>query len=117
MMNVVQRMNEFSHALSDRITTREAVVGIIGLGYVGLPLAAASARSKFSVLGFDIDADKTKQLNDGSSYIDAVTPAELAGHVDAGLFQATTEFARLGECDVIVICVPTPLSKQRVPDL
>ena len=64
-MNVVQRMNEFSDALSDKIGMREAVVGIIGLGYVGLPLAAAAARSKFNVLGFDIDADKTTQLNDG----------------------------------------------------
>ncbi len=110
-------MNDFSQTLADKIASREIKVGVIGLGYVGLPLAAAAARSKFGVLGFDVDVDKTKRLNDGFSYIDAVRPEELAGHITAGLFQATTEFARLGECDVIVICVPTPLSRQRVPDL
>jgi len=101
----------------DLIDARTAKVGVIGLGYVGLPLAAAAARAGFVTLGFDVDAAKPPLLNAGKSYIDAVGDEELAGLVKAGRFEATTEFARLAECDVVVICVPTPLTKHREPDL
>jgi UDP-N-acetyl-D-glucosamine dehydrogenase len=100
-----------------RIESRRAVVGIIGLGYVGLPLAMAVARARFPIVGFDIDPAKIAKLNGGISYIDAAPSAALADFVSEKRFEATTDFARLGECDVIVICVPTPLSKNREPDL
>jgi UDP-N-acetyl-D-glucosamine dehydrogenase len=99
------------------IEARKAVVGVIGLGYVGLPLAAACARAGFPTLGFDVDPAKAPRLNAGQSYIDAVSSEELAGLVKSGKFAAVTGFERLGECDVLVICVPTPLTKHREPDL
>jgi UDP-N-acetyl-D-glucosamine dehydrogenase len=99
------------------IESREAVAGIIGLGYVGLPLAAAVARGGFRVLGFDIDESKVELINAGTSYIEAVPTEDLAAHVTAGKLRATGDFSELAQCDVIVICVPTPLSKQREPDL
>ncbi|WP_296435366.1 NAD(P)-binding domain-containing protein, partial [Rhizobium sp. UBA1881] len=103
--------------LSNKIETRTARAGIIGLGYVGLPLAMAIARSGFAVTGFDVDPKKIVAIDARSSYIDAVTSADLQAQIDAGRFAATTEFAGLAECDVIVICVPTPLTKHRDPDL
>ena len=103
--------------LTRRLADRSARVGVIGLGYVGLPLAAATARAGFRTLGFDIDPRKAAQLNRGQSYIDAVTDAELARLIQQERFAATDDFARLAECDVIAICVPTPLTRQREPDL
>lgn len=90
---------------------------MIGLGYVGLPLAVAIARAGFPVSGFDIEAQKVESLNNGHSYIEAVTSAALAGQVASGRFRATADFAELADCDVIIICVPTPLTKNREPDL
>lgn len=90
---------------------------MIGLGYVGLPLAVTIARSGFPVLGFDIEARKVESLNSGQSYIEAVTSTALAGQVASGRFRATADFTELAPCDVIIICVPTPLTKHREPDL
>jgi UDP-N-acetyl-D-glucosamine dehydrogenase len=104
-------------ALLNKIETRTARAGIIGLGYVGLPLAIAIARSGFAVTGFDIDPKKIVSLEASRSYIDAVTGTDLSIEIEAGRFSATTEFAALSACDVIVICVPTPLTKHRDPDL
>ncbi|QRM47092.1 nucleotide sugar dehydrogenase (plasmid) [Rhizobium sp. BG4] len=104
-------------ALSAKIKDRTARAGIIGLGYVGLPLAMAIARSGFPVTGFDIDPKKIVALDARKSYIDAVTDEALSAEITAGRFGATTEFAGLKQCDVIVICVPTPLTKHRDPDL
>ena len=101
----------------DRIQSRAARCGIIGLGYVGLPLAVAVARAGFSTLGIDIDSHKPNLLNSGQSYIDAVKSTELKSLVKEGRFRATDEFSKLSECDVIAICVPTPLTRQREPDL
>jgi UDP-N-acetyl-D-glucosamine dehydrogenase len=103
--------------LTERLQARTASVGVIGLGYVGLPLAAAAARAGFRTIGFDIDPQKPERLNRGESYIDAVAADELARLVADGRFRATDDFAQLGECDVVVICVPTPLTRQREPDL
>ncbi|WP_334163936.1 nucleotide sugar dehydrogenase [Phenylobacterium sp.] len=100
-------------ALADRTAT----VGVIGLGYVGLPLAVAVARRGLSTIGFDIDPAKEERIRAGRSYIDAVSSDELAGLVKADRLTATTAYDRLAECDVIVICVPTPLSRHRDPDL
>ncbi len=104
-------------ALSNKLKDRTATIGVIGLGYVGLPLAVACARAGFNAIGFDIDDAKTKALNSGQSYIEAVASEELSGHVAEARFTATTEFADLKLCDAVVVCVPTPLSKQREPDL
>ena len=109
--------NNSSDALEHRLLQRTAKVGVIGLGYVGLPLAAAAARGRFATVGFDIDPVKTEALTLGRSYIDAVAGEEVAAHIAAGRFTATTEFDGLGVCDVIVICVPTPLTEHREPDL
>ncbi|ESY86541.1 UDP-N-acetyl-D-glucosamine dehydrogenase [Mesorhizobium sp. LNHC220B00] len=103
--------------LLNRISTHAAQVGVIGLGYVGLPLAIAVARAGFPVFGFDIEAQKVESLNNGQSYIEAVTSTALAGHVASGRFRATADFAELSSCDIIIICVPTPLTKNREPDL
>ncbi|XAZ20711.1 nucleotide sugar dehydrogenase (plasmid) [Sinorhizobium sp. B11] len=103
--------------LSKKIEARTARAGIIGLGYVGLPLAMAVARSGFAVTGFDIDPKKIVALDARRSYIDAVTKEALTAEIDAGRFSSTTDFAGLSDCDVIVICVPTPLTKHRDPDL
>ena len=106
-----------SRQTAAKLESREAVAGIIGLGYVGLPLAGASARAGFPTVGFDIDADKVARLNAGESYIDAVASEDLLAHIAKGKFRATVDPAELAHCAVIVICVPTPLSKQREPDL
>ena len=103
--------------LSGKIETRQAQAGVIGLGYVGLPLAITLARSGFSVTGFDIDPGKIVALDAGRSYIEAVTDAALATEAAAGRFRSTSDFAELAQCDVIIICVPTPLTKHRDPDL
>ena len=109
----MQDMDRGFAALKAQIDSAEAHVGIIGLGYVGLPLAVAAANGGFRVTGFDIDPSKVDSIAAGKSYISAVSDAALA---DAGL-EATTAFSRLGQCQVIVICVPTPLDAQRAPDL
>lgn len=99
------------------LNDRMAHAAIIGLGYVGLPLAMAVARGGLRVTGFDVDPAKPPLLNAGKSYIGAVPDTELARHVDSNKFNATNDFARLKDCDVIVICVPTPLDRHREPDL
>lgn len=103
--------------LSGKIATRKAHAGVIGLGYVGLPLAITLARSGFAVTGFDIDPGKIVALDAGRSYIEAVNDEALANEAKAGRFHSTSDFAQLATCDVIVICVPTPLTKHRDPDL
>jgi UDP-N-acetyl-D-glucosamine dehydrogenase len=104
-------------ALIDRIRNRQAHIGVIGLGYVGLPLAVEFARAGFNVTGFDVDSGKPDQINSGVSYIPDVSSAELAGVVKAGKLRATTDMSQLGAMDAIDICVPTPLRKTRDPDL
>ncbi|HXV32304.1 MAG TPA: nucleotide sugar dehydrogenase [Sinorhizobium sp.] len=103
--------------LLESISTRTAHVGVIGLGYVGLPLGIAAARAGFPVIGFDVDPEKIAAIGEGRSYIEAVSHDVLCREAAAGRFRATSDFAKLGLCDVIVICVPTPLTKHRDPDL
>jgi UDP-N-acetyl-D-glucosamine dehydrogenase len=96
---------------------RRAKIGIIGLGYVGIPLALTAAKSGFSVLGFDIDEPRVAQLNRGESIIKHIPSAAIAEAVQTSRFEATARFDRLGEPDAVLICVPTPLTKHREPDL
>src|SRR5262245_39649039 len=103
--------------LLERIRSRQARVGVIGLGYVGLPLAVEFAHTGFSVTGFDVDAHKASLINAGKSYIPDVPDADLAAAVQSGKLRATTDMHALGEMDAIDICVPTPLRKTKDPDL
>ena len=107
---------EHGLALLERLRTKSATVGIIGLGYVGLPLAVTAAARGNQVIGFDIDQVKVDALADGRSYIAAVSDEALADAHQKG-FRATLNFEQLSQCDVIVICVPTPLSSHREPNL
>ena len=102
-------------SLRDKIAKYDAQVGVIGLGYVGLPFAVTAARKGYGVVGFDIDAAKTVQLDQGSSYIGAVSDADLAKV--GSRVSWSTDFSRLADCQVIIICVPTPLTSHREPDL
>lgn len=103
--------------LEERIRSRSAVVGVIGLGYVGLPLVAGFGEVGFPVIGFDIDAEKVASLERNKSYV-AHFPDRVLEELHRGnRFSATADFARLAECDAILICVPTPLTPQREPDL
>jgi UDP-N-acetyl-D-glucosamine dehydrogenase len=101
----------------ERIRNRKAKIGVIGLGYVGLPLAVEFARAGFDVTGFDVDVKKTDEINAGRSYIPDVATADLAAMVNAHRLRATTDMKELGAMDAIDICVPTPLRKTRDPDL
>lgn len=116
---VVRRPREsrMRELLTSKIVSKQALVGVIGLGYVGLPLIDAFVDAGFACLGFDIDDAKTQQLNAGSSYIAHVPSSRVSQWRDSGRFEATGDLFRLSEPDVIVICVPTPLTSDRKPDL
>ncbi len=102
--------------LLSKLEKRTALIGIVGLGYVGLPLMLRYVEVGFKVLGIDIDADKVARLNQGQSYIEHISAASIADACSRG-FEATTDFARAAEADALIICVPTPLNAYREPDL
>ena len=106
----------FSEQFNDRVQNRIALVGIIGLGYVGLPLALLFSDQKFAVTGFDIDARKVTAIEEGGSYIQRILPAEIQAARTHG-FSATADFRRLRDMDAIIICVPTPLNEYHEPDM
>jgi UDP-N-acetyl-D-glucosamine dehydrogenase len=103
--------------LKQLITDRRAHVGVIGLGYVGLPLAAEFARRGFSATGFEVDRRKADAINGGESYIADVSSSQVRELVEAKRLRATTDFSALAACDCIIICVPTPLRKTKEPDI
>ena len=103
--------------LGKKINNKTAVVGVIGLGYVGLPLVMAFEKAGFNVIGFDLDIKKIIQLNDGKSYIKHISPDRTKALREHNRFRATVDFSLLRDVDCIIICVPTPLNKQREPDL
>lgn len=103
--------------LFEKIKNKDALIGVIGLGYVGLPLAVEKAKAGFNVLGFDIQEKKVKMVNEGKNYIGDVVDRELADLVKIGRLKATIDFDELTKCDVVSICVPTPLNKFKQPDL
>jgi UDP-N-acetyl-D-glucosamine dehydrogenase len=106
-----------NHELSKLIENKTARVGVIGLGYVGLPLATEFAGKGFKATGFEVDESKAARLNAGDSYISDVDSAVVKEMVDAGRLRATTDFDDLRVCDAIIICVPTPLRKTKEPDV
>ena len=110
-------MNGAREGLLRRLDEKTSVVGVIGLGYVGLPLAVETARSGYRTIGFDINPEVVEGVNAGRSHIQDVPSQVLAAFVGEGLITATADPSRLAECDAISICVPTPLSKTRDPDL
>ncbi len=103
--------------ITQLISQKRARIGVIGLGYVGLPLLVEFASNGFRGTGFEVDEHKASQINAGISYIGDVPEGKVKELVDASLLQATTDFAHLAECDAIIICVPTPLRKTKEPDV
>ncbi|MCH7973626.1 MAG: hypothetical protein IH949_07020, partial [Bacteroidetes bacterium] len=113
------------NSLISKIKDKSAVVGVIGLGYVGLPLSLEFASKGFNVIGFDVDERKIPLLNSGKSYIKHISEDRIkfarrqsgGKSVDSRKFEATTDFSRLSSCDAIIICVPTPLNEHREPEM
>lgn len=105
-----------SNPIVQRFKSRDATIGVVGLGYVGLPLCAAFGKAGFRVLGFDVDPRKVERINRGESYIDAVPTSDLAQLVEAKQIEATCDFSRAAEVQAVAICVPTPLTKNMDPD-
>src|SRR2546421_9544759 len=103
--------------LINLIKDKRACVGVIGLGYVGLPLATEFATAGIKATGFEVDEKKVSEINAGRSYIADVTSETIKESVDAARLSATTDFDLLKECDAIIICVPTPLRKTKEPDV
>ena len=101
----------------NRISERRAVVGVIGLGYVGLPLAVEFARAGLKTIGFDLDQSRVDLINNGRSYIPDVPTEVVGGLVEQGKLSASTDFSHLAETDAVIICVPTPLRKTKEPDI
>ena len=110
-------MAEHKKQLMEKIASRSARVGVIGLGYVGLPLVVEFGHSGFHATGFEVDSRKTEAVNRGESYIPDVPTAQVAELVAARKLDATTDFTKLAEMDIIIICVPTPLRKTKDPDV
>ena len=106
-----------SFQLEQSLRDRTAVVGVVGLGYVGLPLIRSFVAAGFRTMGFDIDQSKVDRLLAGESYIGHISPAWIGESLDGQRFEPTADMRRLCEADVVLICVPTPLSESRDPDL
>src|SRR3954462_12689190 len=106
----------YKDTLVSRLNDRTARIGIIGLGYVGLPLMLRFAEIGYRVTGFDIDQNKVAKLGRGESYIERISGKTIEKALEQG-FKATTDFSRVSEVDALIICVPTPLNKYREPDL
>ena len=103
--------------LLKKIDSREIVVGVVGLGYVGLPLAVEKAKAGFRTIGFDVQNQKVEAVNAGHNYIGDVVDEDLAELVKSGLLSATTDFSFVQDVDFIAICVPTPLNSHQEPDI
>jgi UDP-N-acetyl-D-glucosamine dehydrogenase len=110
-------MTNSRETLLAKINQRQARIAVIGLGYVGLPLAVEFAKAGFSTVGIDLDERKVEAINAGHSYIGDVAEADLAAAARNSRLTATRDFSVLGGCDAVSICVPTPLSKTHDPDL
>ncbi|WP_197914095.1 nucleotide sugar dehydrogenase [Listeria sp. PSOL-1] len=114
MLNIEKKAKEI---LMHKIQTKVAKVGVIGLGYVGLPLAMELASAGFQVVGIDIDSSKVHSLNEGESHIIDIPNEQVISAIQSGHFQATTDFCKLSELDAVSVCVPTPLNEHQEPDV
>ena len=103
--------------LSEKIQERSAIIGVIGLGYVGLPLALLQAKTGFQVWGIEEAQEKFEKVNTGTSYLPGVDEIELREMITAERLKATSDFSCLANCDVVLICVPTPLTPNKEPDI
>lgn len=110
-------MNEFKEKLLSKLKDKTARLGVVGLGYVGLPLAVEKARAGYEVIGFDVQENKVKMVNDGQNYIGDIVDEDLDDLVKSGKLQATTDFSFISNVDTVCIAVPTPLDKYKQPDL
>ena len=117
MSNVQVETDTTARALEEKIRTRQAKIGIVGLGYVGLPLAVEFAKAGFSVTGIDLSDSKIARINEGDSYVGDVPKATLAPLVASGKIKATADFSVIRDLDTVNICVPTPLRKTKDPDM
>ncbi|WP_373332380.1 UDP-N-acetyl-D-glucosamine 6-dehydrogenase [Thiopseudomonas alkaliphila] len=109
-------MSDLLETTLNKFKSKQALIGIVGLGYVGLPLMLRYSSIGFKVLGIDIDSSKVAKLNQGQSYIEHIAAESIAAAIAQG-FEATTDFSRASECDALILCVPTPLNKYREPDM
>ena len=100
-----------------KLLNKTATLGVVGLGYVGLPLAVEKAKAGFKTIGFDIQESKVKMVNAGENYIGDVVNEDLKKIVKSGLLSATTDFSQVASADCVCICVPTPLDKHQQPDI
>ena len=103
--------------LLEKIDKKEIVVGVVGLGYVGLPLAVEKAKAGFKTIGFDVQEEKVKLVNEGHNYIGDVVDSDLKKLVEEGMLSATTDFTFIKDVDFVAICVPTPLDEHQQPDI
>ena len=99
-----------------KIENKQAVVGVVGLGYVGLPLAVEKAKAGFKVIGFDVQQSRVDQVNNAQNYIGDVVNEDLEEIIKSGMLEATTDYNRITEVDAVAICVPTPLDHHQQPD-
>ena len=106
-----------NQSLEQKINDQSAVIGIIGLGYVGLPLMSAFVKAGFKTIGFDVDQKKVDMLKAGQSYIKHIDAAKVSTLIEEGQFDPTADVSRMVEADCLLICVPTPLNDSRDPDL
>src|SRR5215472_4370075 len=117
MQSTSAESTQLTFTLAAKIADRTARVGIVGLGYVGLPLAVEFAKAGFSVTGIDLSESKVARINAGDSYVQDVAGEDVAALFEAGKIRATTDFSVIRELDTINICVPTPLRKTKDPDM
>ena len=111
------KLFDFKKELKAKLENKKAKIGIVGLGYVGLPLSIAYAQADFNVIGFDIDEDKVNKLNSGKSYIKHISSNIIGKLINNQKLESTIDFTRANEVDALILCVPTPLNKHRAPDL
>ena len=111
------KKNKYEESIINSLKAKTSTIGIIGLGYVGLPLALTFVDSGYKVLGFDIDKNKVKFINSGRSYFQHINDERISNGVKNKLLRSSSNFKKISEVEVIILCLPTPLNKFREPDL
>ena len=110
-------MSELKNELVKKLENRTAILGVVGLGYVGLPLSVEKAKAGYKVIGFDVQDSKVEMVNNGQNYIGDIVDSELENLVKLGKLRATTDFSFVKDVDAVAICVPTPLDLYKQPDI